>query len=56
MSGRAFAVWDGAAIYHIPENEVTVYAGANNIVEYYEFGDRRLSTDEVIFIKDNSYL
>lgn len=56
MSGRAFAVWDGTALYHIPETEVKVYSGSNNIVEYYMFGDRRLSTDEVIFIKDNSYM
>ncbi|AVR76020.1 portal protein [Aeromonas phage AhSzq-1] len=55
MGGRAFAVWDGTALYHIPETEVKVYSGSNNIVEYYMFGDRRLSTDEVIFIKDNSY-
>ena len=56
MGGRAFALWDGAQLYHLPENEVTVYAGTNNIVDYYEFGDRRLSTNEVLFIKDNSYI
>lgn len=55
MSGRAFAIWDGSQLYHIPENEITVVAGKVNIVDHYMFGDRRLSIDEVLFIKDNSF-
>lgn len=56
MGGRAFAFWDGQQLYHLPENEVTVFQGTNNIVDYYEFGDKRLNADQVLFIKDNSYL
>lgn len=55
MSGRAFAVWDGAQLFHIPETEVTVYSGTQNIVQYYEFNDTRLNPDSVLFIKDNSF-
>lgn len=56
MSGRAFAVWDGTQLYHVPESDMIVYAGNNNIVEYYELGSTRLKPDEVIFFKDNAYL
>lgn len=56
MSGRGFLYWDGQALYHMPENEVTVFAGTNSIVEKYEFQDRVLKPNQVIFFKDNSYL
>lgn len=55
MGGRCFATWDGESLYHVPEADVAVYQGVNSIIDHFEVNGKKLSTNEVLFIKDNAY-
>lgn len=55
LDGNMFMYFDGAHLYHLPANKVTIHADPETYVERYEF-DGRLDyyPNEIIHIKDNN--
>ncbi|AJF40908.1 portal protein [Vibrio phage phi 3] len=56
MEGWAFIHWDGYSLYHIPANNMEVYADATKYVNRFIYaGQVEFQPNEIIFIKDNAY-
>lgn len=57
IDGNIFIYWDGAHMYHVPAERMTVVSDAKTFVAGYEFdgGQVRYNPNEIIHIKDNSY-
>lgn len=56
LEGNIFIYFDGAHMYQLPAQKVTVVADAKTYVSHYEFDDgQKFSPKEIIHIKDNSY-
>ncbi|ATS94107.1 portal protein [Pectobacterium phage DU_PP_V] len=57
FEGCAYIYWDGSSLYHVPAALMQVEADEKKFVKYYTFNNQiRYGVDEIIFIKDNSYL
>jgi hypothetical protein len=55
LDGNAFIYYDGAHLYQLPANKVTIYSDEKTYVEKYTFqGTIDFKVDEIIHIKDNS--
>lgn len=55
LDGNAFIYYDGAYLYQLPANKVTIYSDEKTYVEKYTFqGTIDFKVDEIIHIKDNS--
>lgn len=55
LDGNAFMYYDGAYLYQLPANKVTIYSDEKTYVEKYTFqGTIDFKVDEIIHIKDNS--
>ena len=56
LDGNIFIYYDGAHLYHLPANKMTIHASKDTYIEKFEFnGKVTFSTDEIIHIKDNSF-
>jgi len=55
LDGNIFMYYDGAHIYHIPADKVTIHSDSKRYVERYEYNDTNFSPDEIIHIKENSF-
>ena len=55
LDGNIFMYYDGAHIYHIPADKVTIHGDPKTYVERYEYNDTNFSPDEIIHIKENSF-
>lgn len=57
FEGCAYIFWDGSSLYHLPASLMQVEADATKFVSKYVFNNQiEYKVDEIIFIKDNSYL
>ncbi|UUT40863.1 portal protein [Salmonella phage GSP001] len=57
FEGCAYIYWDGTALYHVPAALMQVEADANKFIKKFIFNNQiDYRVDEIIFIKDNSYV
>ena len=55
LDGNIFIYFDGAHLYHLPANKMTVVADEETYIERYDFnGVLSYTPDEIIHIKDNN--
>ena len=55
LDGNIFVYFDGAHLYHLPADNVTIHADSKTYIEKYTYNDVDYSPDEVIHIKENSF-
>lgn len=55
LDGNIFIYYDGAHLYHIPADKVTIHVDAKTYVEKYTYNDIDYSPFEVIHVKENSF-
>lgn len=54
LDGNAFIYFDGAHLYALPANRVTVYSSPTTYIDRYVYETIEYTPDEIIHIKDNS--
>ena len=56
IDGNIFIYFDGAHIYHLPAQHMTIHADEETYISHYTFKERvKFSTDEIIHVKENSF-
>jgi HK97 family phage portal protein len=56
IDGNIFVYFDGAHLYHLPAEHVTIHSDENKYVEKYSYDNSiDYSPDEIIHIKENSF-
>ena len=55
LDGNIFVYYDGAHLYHLPADKVSVVADKEKYIEKYELQDVDYKVDEIIHIKQNSF-
>jgi len=56
LDGNIFIYFDGAHLYHLPANKVTIHASEKTYIEKYTFNEQvTYKPSEIIHIKDNSF-
>ena len=56
IDGNIFIYFDGAHLYHLPADKITIHTDDNTYVEKYEFDNTiDYSPNEIIHIKENSF-
>ena len=56
IDGNIFIYFDGAHLYHLPAEKVTIYTDDNTYIEKYTFDNSiDYSVNEIIHIKENSF-
>ncbi len=55
LDGNIFIYYDGAHLYHIPADNVTIHSDPKTYISSYEYNDVKYSPDEIIHIKENSF-
>ena len=56
IDGNIFIYYDGAHLYHLPADKMTIYSDTDTYIEKYEFDNSiEYSTNEIIHIKENSF-
>ena len=55
LDGNIFVYYDGAHLYHLPADKVSVVADKEKYIEKYELQDVDYKVDEIIHIKENSF-
>ena len=55
LDGNIFIYYDGAHLYHVPADKVTIHADAKTYVEKYTYNEVDYSPNEIIHIKENSF-
>jgi len=55
LDGNIFIYFDGAHLYHLPADNVTIHADSKTFIEKYTYNDITYSPDEIIHIKENSF-
>ena len=55
IDGNIFIYFDGAHLYHLPADNVTIHADSKTYIEKYTYNDVDYSPDEIIHIKENSF-
>ncbi|MEY2925101.1 MAG: hypothetical protein RLZZ337_1649, partial [Bacteroidota bacterium] len=56
IDGNIFIYYDGAHLYHLPADKVTIYSDDETYVEKYSFDNSiDYSVNEIIHIKENSF-
>lgn len=55
MDGNAFIYFDGANLFHLPANEMTVVPDKKGYINSFKHNNTTLKVNEVIHIKDNSF-
>ena len=55
LDGNIFIYFDGAHLYHLPADNVTIHADSKTYIEKYTYNDVDYAPDEIIHIKENSF-
>tara|TARA_S200000501_G_scaffold135296_1_gene128029 strand:+ start:113 stop:1300 length:1188 start_codon:yes stop_codon:yes gene_type:complete len=55
LDGNIFIYYDGAHLYHVPADTVTIHGDSKTYVEKYTYNDVDYSPNEIIHIKENSF-
>ena len=55
LDGNIFIYYDGAHLYHIPADKITIHGDPKTFVEKYTYNEVDYSPQEVIHIKENSF-
>ena len=56
LDGNIFVYFDGAHLYHLPANQVTIHTDESTYISHYEFMGRvTYQSWEVIHVKENSF-
>ncbi|MEK9895970.1 MAG: phage portal protein [Burkholderiaceae bacterium] len=55
LDGNIFVYFDGAHLYHIPADNVTIHGDSRTYIEKYTYNDVDYSPSEIIHIKENSF-
>ena len=55
LDGNIFIYFDGAHLYHLPADKVTIHGDPKTYIEKYTYNDIIYNPSEVIHIKDNSF-
>ena len=56
LDGNIFIYFDGAHLYHLPANKVTIHASETTYIEKFTFNEQvTYKPSEIIHIKDNSF-
>jgi len=55
LDGNIFIYYDGAHLYHVPADNVTIHADSRTYIEKYTYNDVDYSPNEIIHIKENSF-
>ena len=55
LDGNIFIYFDGAHLYHVPADKVSIYADSKNYIEKYVYNEVDYSPNEIIHIKENSF-
>ena len=55
LDGNIFIYFDGAHIYHVPADQVSIHADSKNYIEKYMYNEIEYSPSEMIHIKENSF-
>lgn len=55
LDGNIFIYFDGAHLYHLPADNVTIHADSKTYIEKYTYNDIDYTPDEIIHIKENSF-
>ena len=54
MDGNAFIYFDGASLYHLPAENVTIHPDKKTFIKGYDYNGTKYKPDEIIHIQDNS--
>jgi phage portal protein BeeE len=54
MDGNAFMYYDGASLYHLPAENVTITPDKKTFIKGYDYNGTKYKPDEIIHIQDNS--
>ena len=56
LDGNVFIYYDGAHLYHLPAQHMTIHSDEETYISHYTFKERvRFSADEIIHVKENSF-
>lgn len=56
LDGNIFIYFDGAHLYHLPAQHMTIHADEETYIKKFTFKERvTFSTDEIIHVKENSF-
>ena len=55
LDGNIFVYYDGAHLYHLPADKVSVHADSETFVEKYTLQEVDYKVDEIIHVKENSF-
>lgn len=55
LDGNIFMYYDGAHLYHIPADKITIHSDPKTYIDRYEYNEKEFSPDEIIHIKENSF-
>lgn len=55
LDGNIFVYFDGAHLYHLPADNVTIHGDPKTYIEKYTYKDIDYSPEEIIHVKDNSF-
>jgi len=55
LDGNIFIYFDGAHLYQLPADKVTIHADKKTYVEKYTYQDIEYSPNEIIHVKENSF-
>jgi len=55
IDGNIFIYFDGAHLYHLPADKVTIIPDTKNYIKQFEMGNKMYYPDEIIHIKENSF-
>ena len=55
LDGNIFVYYDGAHLYHLPADKVSVKADTKTYIDKYQLQDIDYKVDEIIHIKENSF-
>lgn len=54
LDGNAFIYYDGAHLYQLPAHKVEILTSKKTYIKGYKYGTQEFTTQEIIFIKENS--
>lgn len=55
LDGNIFIYYDGAHLYHVPADQMSIHADSRNYVEKYVYNEIEYLPSEIIHIKENSF-
>ena len=55
LDGNIFIYFDGAHLYHLPADGVTIHGDPRTFIEKYSYNDVDYSPSEIIHVKENSF-